>query len=143
MRILGLDIGTKRIGVAVSDELLITAQGVDVIERKSWEQDIARVFSHVESYGAAEIVVGLPLNMNGSMGDSTKMVVEFIEHLSKSAKKDIPIHTWDERLSTVQAQRVLIDADVSRRKRRSVADKLAAQLILQGYLDCESIKRKR
>jgi putative Holliday junction resolvase len=133
VRVLGLDVGTKRIGVAVSDELGFTAQGVAVIERECLRDDIGRVVALIESYDAGEVVVGMPLRMNGSVGEGSRFVVDFIRELKKSTSREVV--TWDERFSTVSATRVLIEADLSRRKRKRVVDKVAAVLILQGYLD--------
>ena len=133
MRIIGLDVGTKRIGVAISDELFLTAQGMDTIHRQSPASDFDRIKNIVKERDVSEIVVGLPLNMDGSYSAKTKEVVEFVDSLSKTV--NLPVKTWDERLTTVQAERVLLAADVSRAKRRKVTDKLAAQLILQSYMD--------
>ena len=133
MRILGLDVGTKRIGVALSDGLLITSQGLETIYRQSLEIDLGVIKNVIKQNDVGEVVVGLPLNMNGTYSAKTKEVVEFMDNLSKAI--GIPVKTWDERLTTVQAERVLLEADVSRAKRKKAADKLAAQIILQGYLD--------
>jgi len=135
MRILGLDFGTKRIGVAISDELLITAQGLQTIERHTLDADLDKIRSVIKENGVSEVVVGLPLNMNGTYSAKTKEVVQFLDSLSKAI--DIPVKTWDERLTTMQAERTLLEADVSRAKRRRVADKLAAQIILQSYMDSQ------
>ncbi len=133
MRILGLDIGTKRIGVAVSDALGITAQAVETLVCKSPEKDIERIVELVKKFGAESIVVGLPYNMDGSEGPQAARVREVMERISQGL--DVPLHEWDERLSTVAAERVLLEADMSRAKRRKVIDKIAAVIILQGYLD--------
>lgn len=133
MRILGLDMGTKRIGVAISDELLLTAQGADTIERKNLKSDLDRIGSLVKENNVSEVVVGLPINMDGSYSAKTKEVIEFLDKLLESV--DVPIKTWDERLTSVQAERTLLEADMSRAKRKRLSDKLAAQLILQSYLD--------
>ena len=133
MRIIALDVGTKRIGVAISDELFLTAQGMDTIQRQSLASDLDRIKNIVKERDVSEIVVGLPLNMDGSYSAKTKEVVEFMDSLSKAI--NLPVKTWDERLTTVQAERVLLDADMSRAKRKKVTDKLAAQLILQSYMD--------
>ena len=133
MRIMALDVGTKRIGVAMSDELFLTAQGADTIHRVSLEADLGKIKKMVEENSVSEIVVGLPINMNGTYGPKAKEVLEFMSNLTKLVT--IPVKTWDERLTTVQAQRTLLEADVSRAKRRNSIDKLAAQLILQNYLD--------
>ena len=133
MRILGLDVGTKRIGVALSDGLFITSQGLETIHRQTLDKDLETIKNVIKENDVGEVVVGLPLNMNGTYSQKTKEVVEFADNLYKTI--GIPVKTWDERLTTVQAKRVLLEADVSRRKRRQTADRLAAQIILQGYLD--------
>ena len=133
VRIMGLDVGTKRIGVALSDELFITAQGSDTIYRKTIESDLEEIKKVAKENDVNQIVVGLPISMNGSHSEQTKEVIKFTEDLSKSV--DIPVVTWDERLTTMQAERTLLEADVSRAKRRKVIDKLAAQAILQNFLD--------
>lgn len=134
MRILALDVGDKTIGVAVSDELLFTAQGVEVIRRTSLEKDFARLQQLITDYSVETIVVGLPKNMNGTVGPRGELVQQFSLELT-TAIPNITIKHWDERLSTVAAEKSLIAADVSRAKRRKVIDKMAAVFILQGYLD--------
>ncbi len=133
MRILGLDVGTKRIGVAMSDELLLTAQGMKTLERRTLQSDLNEIKEMIKMNDVVEAVVGLPLNMDGSYSAKTKEVVEFMDSLLKVVS--VPVKTWDERLTTVQAERVLLEADMSRAKRKRLTDKLAAQIILQGYLD--------
>lgn len=133
MRYMGLDVGDKTIGVAVSDLLGWTAQGVETIRRKSLNHDFLRLQELVQQYEVTEFVVGLPKNMNGTYGPRTQLVMEFIQELE--ARLGLPANTWDERLSTVAAQRTLIAADVSRKKRKQVIDKMAAVVILQGFLD--------
>ena len=133
MRILGLDVGSKTIGVAVSDELSLTAQGLTTLKRKVLKQDVKQLLKVIDENGVEKVVVGLPKNMNGSLGPSAEMVISLIGELKKFV--DLPVVTWDERLSTVAAQRVLLEADMSRKKRKRVVDKVAAILILQGYLD--------
>ncbi len=136
MRILGLDVGSKTIGVAVSDELNLIAQGVTTLKRKGLRLDIKDLLRMIEELKVEKVVVGLPKNMNGSIGPSAKMVLSLVEELKKFV--DLPIITWDERLSTVAAQKALLEADVSRKKRKQVIDKVAALLILQGYLDSQT-----
>lgn len=136
MRIMGLDYGDKTIGVAISDELGWTAQGVEVIRRKSPEEDRERLTQLIREYGMDEIVVGMPKNMNGSVGPRGEASLEFAERLRNWF--GLPVQLWDERLTTVAAQRTLIEADVSRKKRKGVIDKMAAQLILQGFLDSKT-----
>lgn len=133
MRILGLDIGSKRIGIAVSDELGLTAQGKETLVSKGQEADVEQIVKIAMRYQAQEIVVGLPLNMDGTEGTQAKRVRTLIERIRREVS--IPVREWDERLSTVAAERALLEADVSRSKRRKVIDKLAAALILQTYLD--------
>lgn len=140
MRILGLDVGSKTIGVAVSDELSLIARGVTTLKRKGLRQDIKQLLTVIEEHGVEKIIVGLPKNMNGSLGPSAKMVLSLIDELKKFV--ELPIITWDERLSTVAAQRVLLEADMSRKKRKQVIDKVAALLILQGYLDSQARMKK-
>ena len=139
MRILGLDFGTKRIGVAMSDELLLTAQGLDTIQRKEPKSDLALIKGIVNSNGVSEVVVGLPLNMNGTYSEKTREAVLFVGELEKAIS--VPVKTWDERLTSMQADRAMLEGDMSRAKRRKLSDKLAAQIILQSYLD--SRKRDR
>ncbi len=133
IRVLGLDFGEKRIGVAVSDPLGIIAQGVGVIERKNLESDIKEIKKIVDEYKADSIVVGMPINMDGSKGISAKKASEFVDILG--ARLNIPVATYDERLTTKESEKFLISSDVSRKKRKTVIDKIAAQLILESYLD--------
>ena len=139
MRIMGIDYGTRRIGIAISDELLITAQGADSIERKDLRSDFAKINGLVNENGVSEIVVGLPLNMDGTYSAKTKEVVEFLDRLAKTV--NVPVKTWDERLTSVQAERSMLEGDLSRAKRRKLIDKLAAQFILQSYLDSRGKKK--
>lgn len=135
MRILGLDVGTKTVGIAISDELGWTAQGLDTIKRneKTPQEDFKSIKEIVEKYHVQKVIVGLPKNMNGTIGERGEACMRFAEELNRWI--DCPIQMWDERLSTVAAQKVLISADVSRKKRKKVIDKMAAVVILQGYLD--------
>lgn len=133
MKIMGIDLGSKKIGIAVSDEMRWTAQGIKVIKRIGINKDIEEIIKLVNEYDVGEIVVGLPINMNGTMGQQAEKVLNFIERLK--AKITIPVNTWDERLSTVAVTRVLIEGNVKREKRKEVVDKMAAVYILQGYLD--------
>lgn len=137
MRIMGLDVGDKTIGVAVSDELLFTAQGVETIRRKSFMQDLKRLQELMTQYETNILVVGLPKNMDGTSGPRVEFVRDFAAKL-QSAIDDVEIFFWDERLSTVAATKSLIAADVSRAKRKKVIDKMAAVFILQGYLDSKA-----
>lgn len=133
MRIMALDVGTVRIGVAISDELFITAQGIETIRCADLKKDLQEIARLVAANTVSEIVVGLPLNMNGTHSVKTEEVLKFADDLIKTVS--VPVRMWDERLTTVQAGRVLLEADMSRAKRKHLADKLAAQLILQSYLD--------
>ena len=133
MRIMGLDIGSRTIGVAVSDELGMIAQGLKTIKRKSMEEDIKEISLIITQYKIDKIVVGLPKNMDGTIGKQAEMVFQWIKTVRE--KIGLPMLTWDERLSTVEASKVLLEADLSRKERRGVIDKLAAALILQGYLN--------
>ena len=133
-RIMGLDVGDKTIGVALSDPLGWTAQGLKTVRRTGIKKDLQELGEIIEEYDVKKIVVGLPKNMNGTIGPQCKKVLEFNEKLSKRFN-DIEIIQWDERLTTVAAERTLIEADVGRKKRKEVIDKIAAVHILQGYLD--------
>lgn len=134
MRILGLDVGDKTIGIAVSDSLLFTAQGVEVIRRTSLAKDLERLRQLIEEYEVSTILVGMPKNMNGTIGPRGELVQQFAAQLEEVFPNAL-IRFWDERLSTVASERMLIAADVSRAKRKQVIDKMAAVFILQGYLD--------
>ncbi|MBP2652980.1 MAG: Holliday junction resolvase [Firmicutes bacterium] len=134
MRILALDVGDKTIGVALSDELLLTAQGLEVIKRTSLDRDVVRLNQIVSDYAVSVIVIGLPKNMNGTIGPRGESIKEFAAQMADEFP-ELQIKLWDERLSTVAAERSLIAADVSRAKRKKVIDKMAAVFILQGYLD--------
>jgi len=133
MRILGLDVGDKRIGVAVSDPLNITAQGLDTIDSR---HALDRIHKLIKMYGIGKIVVGMPFNMNGSKGERAKLVDDFIDLLRKNFS--VIIETVDERLTTKQGERLLLEGDISRRRRKALIDKLSAQLILQAYIDSHS-----
>lgn len=130
---MGLDIGSRTIGIAISDELRLTAQGLKTIKRRSMEEDLEKISDVIAQFNIEKIVVGLPKNMDGTIGKQANAVFQWI----KAAKERInsPVLTWDERLSTAEASKVLLEADVSRKKRKRVIDKLAAVLILQGYLN--------
>lgn len=135
MRVLGLDVGTKTIGVAVSDEMGWTAQGIETIKiaDEKMEQSYPRLQQLIDEYSVEKIVVGLPKNMNGTIGPRGEACIEFADNVKE--KLNIETMMWDERLSTMAAERVLLSADVSRKKRKKVIDKMAAVMILQGYLD--------
>lgn len=133
MRIMSLDVGSRTIGIACSDALLMTAQGIETIRRTSLEKDFNRLQELITEYEVHELVVGMPKNMNGTKGERAEKTEEFVNKMKDVI--DLPVTYWDERLSTVMAERQLIAADVSRKKRKSVIDKMAAVVILQGYLD--------
>ena len=137
MRIIGLDYGTKTVGVAVSDALGLTAQGVETITRKEenkLRQTLARIEAIIEEYEVTKIVVGLPKNMNNTLGERAEACKDFADKLER--RTGIPVVMWDERLSTVSADYgVLIESGVRRENRKAVIDKIAACVILQSYLD--------
>ncbi len=142
-RIIGLDVGEKRIGVALSDELGIAAHPLTVIMRDGLEKDLRKIKEIVQEYSTVQIVVGIPVNMNGTIGESARKMLSFTDFLRKELP--VSIETWDERLTTVSSEKVLLEADLSRRKRKKVIDKVAATLLLQCYLDnrrSESGERK-
>ena len=137
MRIMGLDFGDKRIGVAVSDPTGLIAQGLAVLERgKSLKADLLRLRDLAEKNEVETVVIGLPRNMDGGLGPQAEKVRMFGQKLA--GLLDLPVKYWDERLTTMAAEKLLIQADVSRARRRKVIDKMAASLILQGYLDFHS-----
>lgn len=131
MAILGLDFGQKRIGVALAQDLV--AIPLTVIERTGEKDDMERVFALAQEHGVKRIVVGLPRSMDGSIGKQAQLVLAFSGTLSEQA--DVPVETWDERLSTVAAERLLVDAGMKREKRKARRDAIAAAIILQSYLD--------
>ena len=141
MRILGLDFGSKTVGVAVSDGLLLTAQGVETIERKDenkLRKTCARIEELIAEYEITEIVLGLPKNMNNTEGERVEKTKAFGEMLER--RTGLPVHYWDERLTTVAAEQILMESGVRRENRKAVIYKVAAGLILQGYLDCLKTK---
>ncbi|MCP3101088.1 Holliday junction resolvase RuvX [Myxococcus sp. K15C18031901] len=133
MRTLGLDFGTKTIGVAVSDGLGLTAQVVTTVRRTSLKADLAALAALAREYEADRVVIGLPLNMDGSEGPRAEASRKFADQVAQSL--GVQVELWDERLSTVAATRTLLEADVSRARRKEVIDQMAAQFILQGWLD--------
>lgn len=133
MRVLGLDVGDRTIGVALSDPLGLTAQGITTIRRKNIKYDIEEIIAICEKYSVESILCGLPKNMNGTVGTQGEKVAEFCEVLKQEL--GLPIKMWDERLTTVAAHRAMLEADLSRKKRKQIVDKIAAIYILQGYLD--------
>jgi len=139
LRKLGLDFGDKRIGVAVSDALGITAQGKGYISRTDLKKDLEIIKDYIKKYSIGEIIVGMPRNMDGSYGPRAEKTQEFVNFLNNNLK--ISIKTWDERLSSKEAERVLIKADMSRKKRKEVIDKMAASLILDSYLKANNRRK--
>ena len=136
MRIMGLDFGSKTVGVAVSDPLGITAQGVEIVRRKSpnkLRQTLARIDELVREYDVEELVLGYPKNMNGTEGDRCEKTKEFKELLEK--RTGLPVALWDERLTTVAADRAMMETGIRRENRKEYVDEIAAIFILQGYLD--------
>lgn len=136
MRIMGLDYGSKTVGVAISDPLGITAQGIETIERKEenkLRQTLARIEALVKEYEVEKIVLGFPKNMNNTIGERAEKSLELKEKLER--RIGIPVIMWDERLTTVEAERTLMESKVRRENRKKYVDKIAAVFILQGYLD--------
>lgn len=136
MRIMGLDFGSVTVGVAISDELLITAQGIEVIRRKQenkLRQTLARIEELIKEYDVERIVLGYPKNMNNTIGERAEKTEEFAAMISR--RTGLKVDLWDERLTTVAAHNALIEGDVRRENREKVVDKVAAVFILQGYLD--------
>ena len=141
MRYLGLDLGDKRIGIAISDALGITAQGLPTLERRSLQTDMAALQALVEAHGVTEIVVGMPRNMDGSYGERAAITEQFIDALQSTCC--LPCTPWDERLTSRQADRTLRAAGQHRRQPKAVRDRIAAQLILQSYMDYQRIQTDR
>ena len=139
MRILGLDLGQKTIGVAISDPLGWTAQGITTIRRTKKSEDLQEINKICKEYNVDTIVVGLPKNMNGTIGESGERTIEFSELIKEIT--GCKIEMWDERLTTVAAHRAMLEADLSRNKRKKIVDKIAATYILQGYLDKLSMNK--
>ena len=133
MRLLGLDVGTRRIGVAISDPLGFSAQGLTVIERRGVEKDIETIERLAHEHKAEALIVGLPLDTDGKRGSQVQLVEAFIESVVRRVA--LPVHWVDERFTTAQSERVLLEGDVSRKRRKEIIDQLAAQLILQQYLE--------
>ena len=136
MRILGLDFGQKTIGVAVSDPFGWTAQGLEIIRRHqetNLKESIARLDKLIQEYSIEKIILGYPKNMNNTIGERAEKTVAFKKKLEKTF--NLPVILWDERLSSIGAERTLLEADISRKKRKDILDKMAAVFILQGFLD--------
>lgn len=143
MRIMGLDFGSKTVGVAVSDALLLTAQGVEIIRRKEenkLRRTLARIEELIQEYEVEELVLGLPKHMNGSEGVRAEITEEFKDKLER--RTGLPVILWDERLTTVSADRTMMEAGVRRENRKEYVDMLAAVFILQGYLDRKNNEKK-
>ncbi len=143
MRIMGLDFGSKTVGVAVSDSLLMTAQGVEIIRRKEenkLRQTLARIEELIVEYEVGEIVLGLPKNMNATEGIRVELTLEFMDKLER--RTGLPVHMWDERLTTVAADKTMMEAGIRRENRKEYVDMIAASLILQGYLDRRSMEKQ-
>jgi putative Holliday junction resolvase len=132
-RILGLDVGARRIGMAVSDPLGITAQGIETLQRKNKRTDFAELQKVIRQYEVVEIVVGLPLRMSGAEGTQSEKMQEFAQELRKWSK--LPVHLWDERLTSAEANRLLRETELSIEKRGKAVDRMAAILILQGWME--------
>lgn len=139
-RKLGLDIGDKYIGVAISDESATIARGLDLILHKNLNEDLERIRKIVSENNISEIVVGLPLSLNGTVGSQAKKVLSFVDCLRENIK--VPVNTWDERFTTLRANQTMISANVSREKRKKLVDKLSAVIILQDYIDSLYIKKR-
>ena len=133
-RVLGLDVGSKTIGVAVSDPLGITAQGLNTIRRKNKRLDFAQLDALIRQYQIAEIVVGYPLRMSGAEGTQAEKMQQFAQELRQ--RFALPVHLWDERLTSAEANRLLRESEMSIKRRGEVVDRMAAVLILQGWMDC-------
>jgi putative Holliday junction resolvase len=131
MRLIGIDYGKKRIGIAVSDPLGLTAQPIEVFDNT--KQVFEKINRLIEKYDADQIIVGMPKTLKGEIGQSAEEVLQFMEELKKHV--NIPVLSYDERLTTARAQKILLDSDVSRKKRREVIDKIAAAYMLQGYME--------
>jgi len=137
---MGLDVGAKTIGVAISDELGIAAHPVTTIARRGTAVDAAEVAALASERGVTDVVVGWPLELSGQVGPRARRVQVLIDALAGALPAHVAVHTWDERFSTVAAERVLIEADLSRRRRRDIIDRQAAAFILQGWLDARQVR---
>lgn len=143
MRIMGLDFGSKTVGVAISDSLLITAQGIEIIRRKEenkLRQTLARIEALIEEYEVTEIVLGFPKHMNDSIGERAELSLEFKEKLER--RTGLRVVMWDERLTTVAADKAMMEAGIRRENRKEYVDMIAATFILQGYLDLRANKQE-
>jgi len=138
-RVLGLDVGSRRIGIAVSDPLGITAQGLETLQRRNKRHDLAALERVIREYAVREIVVGLPLRMSGAEGTQSDKMQVFAEDLRKRFR--LPVHMWDERLTSAEANRLLRETELSIEKRAKAVDRMAAILILQGWMGSRGIGR--
>jgi len=138
-RVLGLDVGSRRIGLAVSDPLGITAQGLETLQRKSKRQDFEQLAAVIRRYEVSEIVVGYPLRMSGAEGMQSEKMQRFAEDLRQ--RFALPVHLWDERLTSSQANRILREAELSIKKRGQAVDRMAAVLILQSWMEARGAGR--
>jgi putative Holliday junction resolvase len=136
-RVLGLDVGSRRIGVAVSDPLGITAQGIETLQRRNKRHDLAALEQVIRDYSVREIVVGLPLRMSGAEGTQSDKMLVFAEELRKRFR--LPVHLWDERLTSAEANRLLRETELSIEKRAKAVDRMAAVLILQGWMESRRV----
>lgn len=144
MRIMGLDFGSKTVGVAISDPLLLTAQGIEIIRRKEenkLRQTLARIEELIVEYGVEEIVLGYPKNMNNTEGVRVELTKEFQDKLER--RTGLPVTLWDERLTTVAADKAMMEAGILREERKEHVDRIAACFILQGYLDKRNLDWKK
>ncbi|WP_394925678.1 Holliday junction resolvase RuvX [uncultured Robinsoniella sp.] len=144
MRIMGLDYGSKTVGVAISDALGITAQGIEIVRRTSenkLRQTLARIETLIQEYEVGKLVLGFPKNMNNTIGDRAEKSLAFKEMLER--RTGLEVFMWDERLTTVEANRTLMESNVRREDRKKYVDQLAAVYILQGYLDSEAMRAKQ
>jgi putative Holliday junction resolvase len=140
MRILSLDYGSKRIGVAVCDELGMTAQGLATIARKNRRKDLEEIAGFIRTYNVEKIVIGYPIRLDGTEGIECEKINKFASLLESTFS--LPVIKWDETLSTKAAEEILIRANIARKRRKNIVDKLAASLILQGYLDAQQRRNK-
>ena len=140
-RYLGVDLGTRRIGVALSDELGLTAQALPTLEPRTEDNALIAIRELIDRYGVLEVVIGLPKNMNGTLGPAAEKALAFARRLEEGGPAKVTM--WDERLTSRAAERLLIEADVRRAKRRRTVDQLAAVLILQGFLDHRRSQKDR
>lgn len=137
-----MDFGAKTVGVAISDPMLITAQGIEIIRRKDenkLRQTLARIEELILEYQVKEIVLGLPKNMNDTLGARAELTLEFKDKLER--RTGLPVHMWDERLTTVAADKAMMEAGIRRENRKEHVDKIAAVFILQGFLDSRTLKK--